>query len=123
MESRKKNVARETVPEAVRKILENAWKEERKERIKNTTTALGFSFAATYVFGLVGLAGYFNWVDYSIASYSKFFFNASLFGAAATWHYHNERNALIKKKSLSEQEIYETYMKMKAAKQFQANQV
>ena len=121
MESRKKNVA--NIPHQLRTTLQRAWAQERKERISRTTKALGLSFATSYVFGLLGVAGYFNWASESVASYSKFFFDVSIFSAAATWHYHNERTILIKKERLSERELQDTFDKMQAAKKFQANQV
>ena len=71
---------------------------------------MGLSFVATYAFGLVGLAGHFNWIHNSIAAYSPLFFNLSLGGAALTWHYYDERTNLIKKKKLSKDEIHQAYM-------------
>jgi hypothetical protein len=121
MESKKKNVA--NIPEQARATLQRVWAEERQERMSRATKALGLSFATTYVFGLLGVAGHFNWINESMASYSKLFFKVSMVGAAATWHFHNERTSLIKKKYLSECELQDTFDKMQAAKKFQAGQV
>lgn len=113
----------EKIPRQARTQFQNMWKEERAKRISQATKAIGISFAATYVFGLVGLAGHYNWTAGSIAAYSPLFFNLSLASAAFTWHYHAERKSLIKKKRLSEDEIHIAYMKMKNTQQFQTNYV
>lgn len=115
--------ARIKVPKEARIQFQKMWKEERAKRIPQATRAMGLSFAATYIFSLVGLAGHYNWTSDSIAAYSPLFFNLSVASAGLTWHYYSERKSLIKKTKLSEDEIYATYIKMKTAQQFQANQV
>ncbi len=86
------------------------WKEERAEKIYCATAYLGISCAASYAFGLMGLAGYYNWTNTTFDAYCPLFFNISLAGAALTWHYYAERNNLIKKKRLSGDEIHAIYV-------------
>lgn len=98
------------VPQEVRTQFQKMWKQERAEKISQATAYLGISFAASYAFGLMGLAGYYNWTNTSFDAYCPLFFHISLAGAALTWHYRNERNSLISKKRLSEDEIHAIYV-------------
>lgn len=102
--------ARVKVPQEVRTQFQKMWKQERAEKISQATAYLGISFAASYAFGLMGLAGYYNWTNTSFDAYCPLFFNISLAGAALTWHYRNERNSLISKKRLSKDEIHAIYV-------------
>lgn len=101
---------RSKVPQEARTQFQKMWKEERSEKMYRATAYLGISCAASYAFGLMGLAGYYNWTNTSIDACSPLFFNISLVSAVLTWHYYAERNNLIKKKRLSEDEIHAIYV-------------
>lgn len=113
------NGAKIKIPKEFRATMQRAWNDERKERIGNCIFPIRISLAATYILGAVGIAGYFNWANESIASYSKLFFNASLLSAVVAGRYHHERKELIRKKRLSEDEIYDAFISMQAAKKVQ----
>ncbi|CAN5210399.1 hypothetical protein BH09DEP1_BH09DEP1_1360 [soil metagenome] len=123
-ESRNKIVAKKMhIPASVREAIEHAWADARKEKIASHTTAFRLSLSATYFFGMIGVAGYFNVVNESVSSYSQLFLNASLLSGAFAGYHYTERKEVIQKKRMGEQEIEEAFITMQMAKQFQMNQV
>lgn len=124
MESRKKNVAKKIyIPAQTRQAIAQAWADERKEKISSHTYAFRLSLSATYFFGALGLAGYFNLLNESAGAYSPLFFNVSLFSGTLAGYHYTARKEVIKKKYMSDQEIEQAYINMQMAKKMHMNQV
>lgn len=83
------------------------WPNIRNNKINTYDWMAHWAFAATYLFGGLAVAGYYEGTDHGFAAYSNLFFRVSLLSASLAMHAGQQRDFYIRKKHLTSKELAE----------------